>query len=56
MVGKFVYRLYEEKDSFPFFIVKMSHFDSNIYLMISFIQPLLLYETKFVHETCFMFD
>ena len=30
VVGKFVYKLYEERNSFPFFFVKMSHFDGNI--------------------------
>ena len=30
VVGKFVYKLYEERDSFPFFFVKISHFDNNI--------------------------
>ena len=29
--GKFEYTLYDKKDSFPFFIAKMSHTDSNIF-------------------------
>jgi len=28
--GKFIYKLYDKRDTFPFFIVRMPHIDSNI--------------------------
>ena len=41
--GKFVYKLYDKRDSFPFFILRRPHTDSNI--------PNNIFYSAFVGET-----